>query len=376
MRKLICILFLLPFFGLAQFNVKITAINLEDNSRIPYVHYQVGHITFSSDFVGRSHYGLLDVKYLDHTLQITHGNFKFEERPLFQHEYEVVNNTLILTVYGRPWKKKQISLDLALAKSKKVKNDTVRIPHGLYDVNALLSFEPSEEINTKNVTRLIPYKRVYDNLCDGNYVLTSDAGQEKIPFQKENWMQTVCLNQPKERQYSERELNLLKKYFLEIDAAKQLSYTREREYEREKDHLQQEIDELNREIDRLKGVPVAYPPNDYPEPVIEEPEAEIFMPIEDTEATPINGYDGFISDVKHQLVNANVRYSGNVTLEIYIEKDGRILVTPIHTGSADKQEIIERLNDYLVGQRWNPAKFGGRAISYTVILSLNIIPSK
>ncbi|MFK7784235.1 MAG: hypothetical protein AB8B56_03915 [Crocinitomicaceae bacterium] len=374
MRRIAYILFLIPFFGFSQFNMDITAINLEDDSQIPNVHFTIGALGFSGDSDGRAKCGTLDTKYLEQTLQITHGNFKFEERALYQHEYEVVGNTLMLIVYGRPWKQKQINIDLALAKSKKVRNDTVHIDYGYHEMNALISFEPSSEINHKNATKLPPFKRAFDDLVDGNYVLTFDYSEVRIPFQKEDWTQMVCFYQPKETHFAERELNLLRTYFNELEASERLRRKKEREHLTELYDLQQEIDELSREIDRLKGIPVAYRP-DYPEPIeMEELDEVLIYSFENSEAEPPNGYDGFTSDIQQLLADVRVKYSGNITFEIMVQKDGKLKVSSLHSGSADKLIVLERIDDYLKYQRWSPANFQGLRIDFAVVVSLNVVP--
>ncbi len=366
---------MIPFFGFSQFNLEIRAVNLEDNSSIEYVHYQLDGKSFYGTSYGMAQFYSWDVSTLENNLKITHPNFRFEERPLYQHEYEVRGKYLYLTVYGHPWKKEHIDIKVPIAKSKKVKNDTIRIEHSNYDINASLAFLPLNKVSEKPAMHRIPFKWAYDNLGDGNFVLTNQNQQVEIPFQKENWTQVACLN-PVETEFHVRELHLIRKYFEERQNNLESRREMERTHEKEKDKLQHEIDELNREIDRLNGKPLAYR-EDYPEPeLVEEPEEELIFSFKNTAAAPLNGYEVFKAEINKLLSKLQVKYSGNVTVEMSIEKDGRVRVKSRHAGSDDKQEVLTLLNDHLVNQRWEPAEHQGRKFASKVILSLEITPAR
>lgn len=373
MKKFIGILFLIPFFGFAQFHLEVTAINLENNEKISTVEFSIGSSSAVSNSTKSATFNWVSVHYLDEVLKISRIGFKFEELPLYQHEYWILGNTMFVSVYGRPWKQETITIDLPIAKSKKVKNDSVSIGCVFPDGNALISFAPALSIEKKRkraLAKLPPFTLPYDELTDGEFVVTYDDFERKFPFRKENWPQVACLNIPEKELSTEKELHLLKLYFQEIESAKRQRQRMIWDHESEIDSLQQEIDELEREIDRLNGVPVAYRPA-YPVPM-EEPEVQELFLFVNSPATPPVDYETFEAEFKQQFADYSTQYGGNITIEFTVYKDGRIRAKAVHAGSEDKAILVDEIRRYLQSQRWHPAQVQGRNYTSEMILSINI----
>jgi hypothetical protein len=171
------LLFLFPFSGNAQFNLEIVAIDLENYSEISDVYFTLGDVP-SVTYYGDARFSNVDVA----LFFAKHTGYKFEALPLTANNYKVVGNKLEIKVYGRPWIQKQLNVNVPIAKSKKVKNDTVNIQRSWGGPNAIISFEPTNQKSKNNRTKTGPFKRAYADLENGDFILRSDSDVSRVPF--------------------------------------------------------------------------------------------------------------------------------------------------------------------------------------------------
>ncbi|MFT5780505.1 MAG: hypothetical protein ACI837_003467 [Crocinitomicaceae bacterium] len=329
-------------------------------------------------------YRYFTLENLEDTLYLEHANYRFEALPLSHYHYIIGSNSeYIITVYGYPEAKQIITLEAPFAKSSKQKNDSIDFEVFYPEKNALI------EMNSRNGEKSIlklkasssydyqvkngstpKYKYTarlkYDDVQHGYITLPDNDEFDTIIIR--NWWEPLYLLKNGAKEMKTRELDLLKKYFSQIENAQIERREIRIQHEYELVDLKSKIDSLQVEIDRLNGISIDEP-LEYLEYPVEQIEAEII----DFPSISAN-FPGGIHALKHDLLKRlsirSVRYSGNITLELMIEKDGSVKLKFLHISPA-----MDEVKDALVGfstVRWLPAEHSGRRIREKVILLINL----
>ncbi|MDG1331746.1 MAG: hypothetical protein P8P74_05420 [Crocinitomicaceae bacterium] len=239
--------------------------------------------------------------------------------------------------------------------------------------NSTITFEPAVVAKKDKLKNNNPFVLAFDDLRDGEFVITTNQGAKKVPFRKENWTQLACLNLPKPVSSSEGEVRALSSYFRLVEESLEERKQLERKHELHVDSLKRKIDDLEREIDRLNGIPESFEPI-HPELEIEHPVEEVIFFVEE-DASPMGGNEAFVNNLKSMLGDMTTKFSGNITIEIIVQKNGRIR-TEVLQAAEDKSDVVARLRHKLDKQTWIPATSRGRSFETSTVLSINIGASK
>lgn len=353
----------------SQFDLRIELIDASFGDKIRGSYIRLGDRP--------RYYGFknLDVRHLDDTLVIQHSDYKFEALPLTAHGYELIESTITVKVYGHPYINRKIEVHAPIARSSKIKTDSVTLQvayrnsyYGIQYIapnqDVICNFnKPSEENNYY-------HQRVaYADLQEGEILMNSLGEPSTVKFNPEEWYQIICFMENTDAASSQSEILLLKKYFLNIQYSELRHEETVQSYETKIHELREEIDSLEVKIQELLGNPI---PEiiEIPYEMEEIPIAEI-IDFPDVEAEPAGGMENFTNILTSIVSKFKTKYSGNITLELWVGKDGRISYNVLHA-SPDTEEIISDLRYHTKSFKWTPAEKAGRKVRTRVLVSIDI----
>jgi hypothetical protein len=77
---------------------------------------------------------------------------------------------------------------------------------------------------------------------------------------------------------------------------------------------------------------------------------------------PPGGLQQFKFGIYTKIAALSTQFSGNITIEISVEKNGRVSSNILHSGK-DKLEIAKQIQEYCNNTRWEPARRSGRSVN-------------
>jgi hypothetical protein len=170
-------------------------------------------------------------------------------------------------------------------------------------------------------------------------------------------------------------LQLLKTYFQSLEKAKLEKNKVEQEYQQKLDRLQSENEKLRLELTPVKDLQISNATDGDSDLVVPPPTFSSERQFIYREAAPSQGFDEYKSSLEAEIARMNTKYSGNITVKISVDKNGRVQSHLLHAGE-DKSEIVKKIHYYLRNQPWKPQVWRSIEIDTELILSINIGVSK
>lgn len=397
---LLLALFLISNIGFAQVKqINIKIINLSNNLYTDdypdnYFIFQLGNRmpqqiapNYAATFEYLLFEGEGELVDLEDTLYISHPDYIFEELPISHQDYTIEDEIIWVKIYAKPWYNHYFELDIPVGKRKKVQNDSIllRAVHPDYIQNASVDYYPQSEDAKYPTKYVLPRKSPnweiysskipYDEIKDGFFVAEFVQHTDTVAFQVEDWYQIQVLQKTPIELYPPKpqEKELIKVYLESLKIRNNQLEALENTYLKEIRDLKKNIQNLNQVIDSLTGRPPLIPKL---EPIPEE-EEEFYDNhiVVMGNAQPTQGFAALLESLKNKLQELNIKNAGNITVELEIEKDGYIYVTPLHV-MQNSETIWNEVKRFLKEQEWQPARIRGKPFEQKIILSLNFIAEK
>lgn len=306
-------------------------------------------------------------KNLDDTIYISHPDYKFDTIPMSHYDFDFVDDAVILKVYAKPNYNFYHSYDFNIAKSKKMKNDTLVLnafcsgygenPEFLFYPKGSKHGYPFEK--SKNDKNFYQQTFLYDELTDGEFRVKHQAGVDIFHFKANEWYQTIYLVPNKAQKPSQREERFIKSYFDYVRKSQLKISSIEKRFSNEKDSLISVIDSLRGYVNP--------PPPKVPRP-------ETLYIINQENAEPVSGFTSFFKKMELDLPSS-IKYSGNITLEVEVMRDGRVRTTILHA-MQDSRDILDIIKRTLRKSGIWKVATRRRKYNQKIILSLNFTQDK
>lgn len=372
MKSLLTILLLSSIFCFGQFDLKIQIKDPATDQPIPHCLVSLkDYVNGSTDFEGNLILKNLPVEKLEDTLRVEHLNYSFYHKPIIEHDYQFNGKQLIIEVPALYQAQVKYEIELPIAQSKKVKNDSIElvfyaeddqgmsIPVHLKKNQKNLLARSSKEFHNQYIIK-VPYDEITDGFIASTVSETSIASH--YLFEANDW---TCLNYLMYFPYyirDDREIKILQAYYRDLNELKEI-------HKGQISELIEQIDSLNQVIFELKNPETPYITE---EPVRPYPEEIIVFPL--IHARPPGGAQFFEQIKNRYLAGLEVKYAGNITLKLTIKKDGSVKVKTLHK-AIGTEEVESLLRQKLSEFKWYPAELVGRKYEQEIILTIEIIPA-
>ncbi len=352
----------------AYFNLHITVRDVETEYTIKnvMVDFETTHMKLT-DRNGQVSYEGLPEHYLDDAIKLYHPDYSFDVTTITSANYEVINRDIILEIYGHKHIENSFTMDAHIAKSGKIKNDSIFL--------AMFSGENLEtlQLTTKEQVSMTFDKKAhksyfngffhYDDIKDAVLISQKNGSNQTNEQQLSqfDWTQNSIYIGPNLAKTSEeQDINLLKTHFEALKKHDTKLSEMRRQHSKKIWALRDSIDGLHATIHYLKtgkqpieDIPV---PEPVPDPYeIEEP---IFIVYETKSAEPEIGMGTALAELEKLLSEQTVKYCGDILLRLTVNRQGKLDIYPVHV-PKHCYSLIPIINDYLQSLSWKPNYMAG-----------------
>lgn len=366
MRVILFYFLLLPPCLFSQIALNLTLIDAETKATITGADIQIGHQFKPSTFRDTVLINL-PLNALDDKVIISHFQYHFDTLKLSDYKYELLDNRLFITAYGKPVMP-HVTISIPIAQSEKTTKDSLTlrvIPLKVVknislfsaDNKLICSFLPPTQ--KSHFTATIPARQLQDGyfICDENY-------SEKYKFKKEDWPQISCIKNIPKYEITPNEKKLLRSYFEQIGKAEAITA----QCDDKTDSLVAIIDSLENQICQLiNGIDaLACVKEMFPLPYVYAD--EIILP--SIEAKFPGGMEEFKLYIERKTYQLKSKKSGSLTFELTIERDGSVSYEVLRF--SEEKELIQTLGEILTDVKWIPAESSGHKIAYKLLTTIII----
>jgi hypothetical protein len=369
MNKIIFSLFLFPMLCQAQGVVNLTVIDWITQKPI---HYYWGDNSISPPNQFIEEFSMSgDIKTsFNQKLAFAYPNYQFDTTYITGHNYRLSNDSLYVVVEAYPATTEVYSIEIANAKSKQIKNDSVWIElYSDYDLEEITLYANKKKKEICSLTRIkqgkVSYfktkeKLDFNKLEDGYFLVDG----QQVPFSKKDWMQPIFIRKDK-KESTQNEAKLVAEHFRMIA----INDAQKRAYRNELDDLSRRIEYLEWEIDTLKNGPTSSPPPPPPPPL---PFSELFY-FKYENPVPTQGMPAFLDLLKKAITTSDlVTYIGNISFEVIVATNGDTAFRLIH--AAKEQEKIYALIEATVHREsWRSSRFRGNPYAQKILISIDLL---
>lgn len=377
MKGLLIILTLLPSFCFADFNLHIQLYESGTDEPIPGAAWKIGWNQGTTDAHGAAYRQGINSEYLSEILFFEHPEYNIPCKPLSEHNVELHMDYINVYVYADKTRGDLFQMQLAIAKSKKTKFDTVTLsvecPERKTKEFNLYADDGKEVDSRKSKLKGSPFhyiRTAYNNLKDG-YFTQNDDTIPVIQFEAERWFDER--GWPQKRLVGDKiPLAALRAYFEMIERKDMLM----RELEAEHSDI---LAMLELEIDSLLDV-INPPDDEIPIPIEEEEPAppEELMIFENSVkyAGPTIGRDEFVRNIQKTLLRyeGKVKYGGNLTVQFKVLEGGALEVIPLHK-IPEHHDLFTAIIGYTRSLTWVPGSVNGKKLDSGFVVSIDITTS-
>lgn len=355
--KFLAILFaIVPFFGKAQFFLNLSVVEADNSYESVEAGYRIGD---ESGYSGRrtTNIWLEEISNLDDTLWLSALGYRFEQLPLKEYPFRIVSGRKIeLTVKAARCVGEHWSINVFKAKKAPRKDDSLSI--NLFrevsadEIRLVNSEDRSIGTFKKKGSQSYRLRVSRRDLSEGFLVARTGEKLDSMAFKPEDRLAMIDWLAPVTSDKCDGEFDLFRmlveareehdRKINELEAAH-----REREWE------------LEEEIRKLKGEPLA------PEPEVEVEPVMIDFPMVSME--PIIGMGKFYSGLRDALAEFDVKHEHSVTVKLIVYRDGRAKGKVVEGNGTIGRAMIR----YAQQQRYRPEERAGRRRMKEVLLTVN-----